>query len=103
MARHRLDDLAREQSTHTSPKRLTADADQGGRLEIFDGRDDLRALARRVEMIEGFAGGQLVRIGQLVRGKTGTPRDHQSLCIEHADLLPCRLECHALLTYPGDD
>ena len=38
-----------------SVKRLTVNADQDGRLEIFDGRDDPRALDRGVEVIEGFA------------------------------------------------
>ncbi len=102
-ARHRLDDFAREQSPHTSGKRVTADADQGRRLEIFDGRDDLRALARRVEMIEGFAGWQLVRVGQLVRGKAGPPRDHQSLGIEHTDLLPGCVGRNALLAQRRDN
>jgi hypothetical protein len=59
MARHRLDDLAREQSADTRPKRITADADPGGRLEILNGREELRALARRVELIKALLSGSL--------------------------------------------
>src|ERR1700720_2168520 len=53
--RHRLDDFPREQFAHR------ADADDDGWLEVLDGRDDLRALARQVEMIERFARWEFVR------------------------------------------
>jgi hypothetical protein len=57
-----------------------ADADQGGRFKILDSRGDLRALARQVEMIEGFARRQLVRVGQLVcRKRRTTPLASQSV------------------------
>ena len=72
-------------------------------LGSTDYDDDLRTLARRVEMIEGFAGRQLVRVGQLVCCQPWAPGDHQSLGIEHADLLPCRLRCHTLFAHPGND
>src|SRR6202011_832735 len=62
-ARHRLDDLSREQFSNG------ADADEGCRLEVLDSGDDLWGLARQVEMIEGLAGRQLVRVGQLDCGK----------------------------------
>ena len=38
-----------------------------------------------------------------MRSKTGPPGDHQSLGIEHPDLLPRRLALHALLTHTGDN
>ena len=38
-----------------------------------------------------------------MRSKTGTPGDHQSLRIEHPDLLPGCVGCHALLAHPGDN
>ena len=49
-ARHRLDQLPREQFAHG------ADADGGRRLEVLDSGDDLWVLGRQVEMIEGPAG-----------------------------------------------
>jgi hypothetical protein len=54
-------------------------------------------------VIEGLAGRQLVRVGQLVRGKAETPRNHQPLGVEHANLLPRRVGRYALLTHRGDD
>jgi len=49
-ARHRLDQLPREQFAHG------ADADGGRRLEVLDSGDDLWVLGRQVEMIKGLAG-----------------------------------------------
>ena len=49
-ARHRLDQLPREQFAHG------ADADGAVRLEVLDSGDDPCVLDRQVEMIEAFAG-----------------------------------------------
>jgi lipoyl-dependent peroxiredoxin len=64
------------------------DADEGGRLEVLDGGDDLRALALQIKMVEGLAGRQLVRIRQLVCGKAGTSCDHESLEMPFSPMRP---------------
>jgi hypothetical protein len=54
-------------------------------------------------MIEGLAGRQLVRVGQLVCGKAGTPCNHESLGVKHPDLLPGQVGRDALLAQCGDN
>ena len=54
-------------------------------------------------MIEGLAGRQLVRVGQLVCGKAGTPGHHESLGVKHPDLLPGGLGRDSLLAQRGDN
>ena len=66
-------------------------------LKSLDGRDNLRALTRQVERIEGLAGLELVRVGQLVGGQTRTPCHHESLGVEQPDLLPGHVSRDALL------
>src|SRR5262249_2286314 len=96
-SRHRLDDLPRKQFAHC------ADTDESRRLEVLDSGDDLWVFRCQVEMIEGLAGRQLVRVGQLVCGKSGTSCNHQSLGVEQPDLLPGRFGRDALLAQRRDN
>jgi hypothetical protein len=54
-------------------------------------------------MIEGLAGRQLVRVGQLVCSKAGTPCHHESLGVKQPDLLPGHVGRDAVLAQRGDD
>jgi len=51
-------------------------------------------------MIERLAGGQLVRVGQLVSGQARTPSHHNTLGIEQPDLLSGNSGRDALLAQP---
>ena len=50
-----------------------------------------------------MAGGQLVRVGQLVGGQARTSSHHKTLSIEHTDLLSGNVGRDALLPQRGDD
>src|ERR1700747_650538 len=94
--RHSLDDFAREELSY----RAYADEDRG--FEFLDGRKDLRILRRQIQMIEGFAGRQLMRIGPLRGFQAWTASDHKALCVEQPDLLASGLWCLPLLTERGE-
>src|SRR5262249_61232764 len=77
--------------------------DENRRLEILDGLHNPWALACKIEMIERFAGRQVVRVGQFVRCQTGTSGNHKTFGVEHSDLLPRKLRIDALLSHRSND